>query len=116
MPDAEEAEGPKEASFSKLRGRPMSDSSADFRTGIIECLPHLRAFARALTGSRERADDLVQDTIVRALAAWQRFEPGTNLRAWLLTILRNQRISQLRRQRIESTCLHDLFHAQHHSP
>ncbi|MCC7274187.1 MAG: sigma-70 family RNA polymerase sigma factor [Alphaproteobacteria bacterium] len=68
----------------------------DFREGLLLCLPQLRAFARVLTGMRDRADDLVQDALTRALAAEGRFEGGTNLRAWLMTILRNQWISDLR--------------------
>ncbi|MGE0716882.1 MAG: sigma-70 family RNA polymerase sigma factor [Alphaproteobacteria bacterium] len=68
----------------------------DFRQGLLLCLPQLRAFARVLTGTRDRADDLVQDALTRALAAEARFEAGTNLRAWLMTILRNQWISDLR--------------------
>lgn len=71
----------------------------DFRQGILLCLPQLRAFARVLTGARDRADDLVQDAMTRALAAEHRFEQGTNIRAWLMTILRNQWISELRSAR-----------------
>ncbi|WP_374447924.1 sigma-70 family RNA polymerase sigma factor [Stella sp.] len=71
----------------------------DFRQGILLCLPQLRAFARVLTGVRDRADDLVQDAMTRALAAEHRFEQGTNIRAWLMTILRNQWISDLRSAR-----------------
>jgi RNA polymerase sigma-70 factor (ECF subfamily) len=64
---------------------------------LVGCVPHLRAFARSLTGHRERADDLVQDTIVRALKASHQFQPGTNLKAWLFTILRNLHYGDLRR-------------------
>ena len=71
----------------------------DFRSGLLLCLPQLRGFARVLTGTRDRADDLVQDALTRALAAEQRFEQGTNIRAWLMTILRNQWISDLRASR-----------------
>jgi len=56
---------------------------------LIAVVPHLRAFARFLTRERERADDLVQDTVVRALTAAHQFQPGTNLKAWMFTILRN---------------------------
>ncbi|BBK40809.1 RNA polymerase sigma factor [Allostella vacuolata] len=71
----------------------------DFRRGLLLCLPQLRAFARVLTGARDRADDLVQDALARALTAEQRFEQGTNIRAWLMTILRNQWISDMRSAR-----------------
>jgi RNA polymerase sigma-70 factor (ECF subfamily) len=72
---------------------------SDFSEDLVQCIPHLRAFARALTGSRDAADDLVQDTIVRALNAADQFTPGTNLKAWLFKILRNQHINIVRRGR-----------------
>ena len=59
------------------------------RDEIVAAIPKLRAFAISLTGHSERADDLVQDTIVRAWGNIDRFERGTNLNAWLFTILRN---------------------------
>lgn len=67
-----------------------------------EALPHLDAlyrFALRLCRSRADAQDLVQDTILRALTAWDRFEPGSNARAWLMTILRNQFVSGYRKRR-----------------
>lgn len=67
-----------------------------FKAELIELLPSMRAFARSLTHNAAQADDLVQDTLVKALANVERFEPGTNLRAWLFTILRNHYYSQLR--------------------
>ena len=73
----------------------------DLRADMLQHLPHLRAFARTLTGNRERADDLVQDTIIRALNAEEQFVAGTNLKAWLMTILRNHYINGLRRMRLE---------------
>ena len=74
---------------------------------LIACVPHLRAFARFLTGNRERADDLVQDTVVRALTAAHQFQPGTNLKAWMFTILRNQHYNDLRKNRIRLQSLDD---------
>jgi len=73
----------------------------DFRTELVSHLPHLRAVARALTGHRDRADDLVNDTVLKALSAEAQFQPGTYLKAWLMTILRNHYINGLRRTRIE---------------
>ncbi len=74
---------------------------SDFRTELVTHLPHLRAVARALTGHRDRADDLVNDTVLKALSAESQFQPGTYLKAWLMTILRNHYINGLRRTRIE---------------
>ncbi len=68
-------------------------------------LPDLRAFGRFLTRDATAADDLVQDTVVRALAALQSFQPGTNLKAWLFTIERNAFYEQARRRRRESQVL-----------
>jgi RNA polymerase sigma-70 factor (ECF subfamily) len=73
----------------------------DFRRELVSHLPHLRAVARALSGHRDRADDLVNDTVLKALSAEAQFQEGTNLKAWLMTILRNHYINGLRRNRIE---------------
>jgi RNA polymerase sigma-70 factor, ECF subfamily len=68
-----------------------------FRTGLIEAIPALRAFARSLCGRRDAADDLVQETLMKAWQARDRFQPGTNLKAWIFVILRNDFYSGLRR-------------------
>jgi RNA polymerase sigma-70 factor (ECF subfamily) len=68
----------------------------NFREEILACLPRLRAFARSMGGSSHAADDLIQSTVVRALAAEERFQIGTNMMAWLFTILRNVHTSELR--------------------
>lgn len=60
-------------------------------------IPPLRRYARALTGDGGRADDLVQDCLERALSRLHQFQEGSNLRAWLMTILRNLNVSELRR-------------------
>lgn len=78
---------------------------AAVRQGLAGLLPDLRAFARFLARDRVQADDLVQDTVVRALAAADQFQPGTNLKAWLFTILRNAFFEQARRRRRESQAL-----------
>ena len=71
----------------------------NFEAEVISWLPQLRRYARALTGDYAWADDLVQDTAERALARWSAFRPNSNLRAWLLTILRHIYIDQLRVRR-----------------
>ncbi len=70
----------------------------DPRDEIIEHLPSLRAFAMSLTRNPSAADDLVHDTIVKAWSKFNLYKPGTNLRAWLLTILRNTYYSGRRKQ------------------
>ncbi|MET0606209.1 MAG: sigma-70 family RNA polymerase sigma factor, partial [Beijerinckiaceae bacterium] len=72
-----------------------------FRDGLIAEIPNLRAFGMSLCGKSDRADDLVQETLVKAWAAQTSFTPGTNLRAWLFTILRNVYFGELRKRRRE---------------
>jgi len=73
--------------------------------------PNLRAFAMSLSGSADRADDLVQETLLRAISKIDTFQPGTNLGAWLTTILRNCFLSDLRKHRNEVEDA-DSFYAQ----
>ena len=68
-------------------------------------LPRLRRYARALTRDPSRADDLVQDTLVRALAKQHLYQDGTNLRAWLFTIMHNQHVNNIRRNIQEGNSL-----------
>ena len=72
---------------------------------MIVLLPDLRGFARFLVRDRAEADDLVQEALVRALAAAGQFQPGTNMKAWLFTILRNAFFEQTRRRRTERAAL-----------
>ena len=74
---------------------------AEIRDGMVAAIPSLRAFAISLTDSPDRADDLVQGTLMRAWANLQQFEPGTNLNAWLFTILRNLFHSEFRKRKYE---------------
>ncbi len=76
-------------------------ASQDFRNELLAAVPGLRAFAISLAGTTDRADDLVQETIMRALDHADRFQPGTNLAAWLATILRNSFHSDYRKRRRE---------------
>lgn len=70
----------------------------DFKDGLIREIPNLRAFAASLSGSMQLADDLVQDTLLKAWGNSDKFEPGTSLRAWLFTILRNTYYSLYRKR------------------
>jgi RNA polymerase sigma factor (sigma-70 family) len=70
-----------------------------FKREMLGVVPHLRAFARGLCGRADLADDLVQETLLKAWAAQERFEPGTSMRAWTFVILRNVYLSELRRNR-----------------
>jgi RNA polymerase sigma-70 factor (ECF subfamily) len=71
------------------------------REAMLAAVPGLRAFAISLSGNVDRADDLVQETLLRALANIDSFEPGTNMSAWLFTILRNLFRSEYRKRRRE---------------
>jgi RNA polymerase sigma-70 factor (ECF subfamily) len=66
------------------------EASAAFQTKLIEMIPQLRGFAMVLCRKRELAEDLAQETLVKAWRAQSSFEPGSNLKAWLFTILRNE--------------------------
>ena len=82
----------------------------ELRDALLAAVPSLRAFAISLTNDFNRADDLVQDTLVRALAHIDRFERGTNLNAWLFTILRNSFFSE-HRKRVHEVADSDGDHA-----
>ena len=71
------------------------------RDAVLAAVPSLRAFAISLSGNVDRADDLVQETMLRALANINSFQPGTNMSAWLFTILRNLFRSEYRKRRRE---------------
>jgi RNA polymerase sigma-70 factor (ECF subfamily) len=78
---------------------PLPDD--EFKDQLAQVIPHLRAFGRSLSGSRDLADDLVQETLLKAWAARKRFQAGTNMRAWTFIILRNLFLSQMRRARFK---------------
>lgn len=82
----------------------MKDGSATAVGFEAEALPHLDSLYRMalrLSGDSTQAEDLVQETMLKAYRAWNQFRPGTNARAWLLTILRNTFINEYRRRRRE---------------
>src|SRR5690606_8139125 len=76
----------------------MSAEPTTFKREMLATLPSLRAFAVSLTGKHDKADDLVQDTVMKAWAKQSSFEMGTNIKAWLFTILRNEFYSQMRKR------------------
>jgi RNA polymerase sigma-70 factor (ECF subfamily) len=92
------------------------EASPEFRSALVDCIPHLRAFARSLTRDRELADDLVHDAAVRALAAAHQFCPGTNFKAWIFTILRNLYYNEGRRDRSKNVPFEEATVAQHSVP
>jgi RNA polymerase sigma-70 factor (ECF subfamily) len=75
-----------------------ANPAPSFKRELLATLPSLRAFAVSLTGKHDKADDLVQDTVMKAWAKQDSFELGTNIKAWLFTILRNEFYSQMRKR------------------
>jgi RNA polymerase sigma-70 factor (ECF subfamily) len=71
------------------------------RDDLVAAIPNMRAFAISLCGNRDRADDLVQEALVKAWNHLDSFQVGTNLKAWLFTILRNAYFSELRKTKRE---------------
>jgi len=80
----------------------------EFRELLIAALPHMRAYARSLTGSADQADDLVQDTALRLLGAHEQYRQGTNFRAWAIAALRNRFIDIRRRARFHGGSIEDI--------
>jgi RNA polymerase sigma-70 factor, ECF subfamily len=68
---------------------------------MLSAIPHLRAFAISLSGSVDKADDLVQGALLKGLTNFDKFQPGTSMQAWLFTILRNDFLTQIRRKKRE---------------
>jgi RNA polymerase sigma-70 factor, ECF subfamily len=85
----------------EIMRQPGSTCEPSLRDEMLACIPSLRAFAISFLHNLDESDDLVQDTIVRAWSNLHRFERGTNLQAWLFTILRNQFYSRYRKRRRE---------------
>jgi RNA polymerase sigma-70 factor (ECF subfamily) len=82
--------------------------TASFKEQFLEHLPHLRGYAMVLTRSRSAADDLLQETALRAWRAQSQYQAGTNIKAWLFCILRNEYISSLRRNKRAGVSLSDV--------
>jgi RNA polymerase sigma-70 factor (ECF subfamily) len=77
--------------------RPPSSDDASFKAELVTLIPHLRAFARTLTGDATAADDLAQEAMMKAWDARASYQMGTNMKAWTFMILRNQFYSEKRR-------------------
>lgn len=88
------------ASDGQAQDRPTM-SEAQWRDGLLDLIPSLRAFAWSLSRNGADADDLVQETLVKAWSNRDKFTPGTNLRAWLFTILRNSWYSAVGKRKRE---------------
>jgi RNA polymerase sigma factor (sigma-70 family) len=84
--------------------RPAEPRARRIEAGeVVELIPALRAFARTFCRSSADADDLVQETLAKAIANLHRFEPGTKLKSWLFTIMRNTFLTAVARSRRETT-------------
>ena len=95
----EESRGP--GDLPEPSAKPPGVDSVSWRDDVIGLIPALRAFAWSLSHNAADADDLVQDTLIKAWTHRNKFEPGTNLRAWLFTILRNTYYTAVVRRRRE---------------
>jgi RNA polymerase sigma factor (sigma-70 family) len=80
----------------------------DERQAIVDLIPRLRRYARALVGDRSAADDLVQDTLERAWVKFHLYRGGTDLRAWLFTVMHNVHVNRVRAQRPTDVLTDDL--------
>lgn len=89
------------------RGGGATSPAAEFEAALLPHLEGLFRLARSLMrGNRAEAEDLVQDAVLRAFQAYPRFQPGTNLRAWLFRILRNSYVDLLRRKGHQAELAH----------
>lgn len=88
----------------------------EFEHALRTVAPHLRAFGRSLCGNVDRADDLAQETMLKAWAARHLYQAGTNFKAWTFTILRNQFYSEARRDRFRGDYVEGMADRILHSP
>lgn len=106
------------ATLKKTQSTEQSDfvASDNLRQDLIKSIPNLRAFAISLCGNADRADDLVQETLIRAWSKLSTFTEGTNIVAWLYTILRNVFYSEYRKRRREIEDVDGRIAAQQAAP
>jgi RNA polymerase sigma-70 factor (ECF subfamily) len=83
-------------------GKEAGSDQKNLKAELLAAIPSLRAFAVSICGNSDRADDLVQETLVKAWSSLSSFAEGTNLTAWLFTILRNVYYSEFRKRRRET--------------
>ncbi|MDP2085326.1 MAG: sigma-70 family RNA polymerase sigma factor [Gemmobacter sp.] len=81
-----------------MRDTSVMDQKTENADEVLKYIPSLRAYARGLTRNADDADDLVQETLVKAIANISKFQPGTNLGAWLFTIMRNSFLTDVRKR------------------
>ena len=81
-----------------MSGGRSAQAARDFKRDLLATIPSLRAFAYSLSGRSDLADDLVQDTMLKAWAKQDSYQDGTNIKAWLFTILRNEFYSKMRKK------------------
>jgi RNA polymerase sigma-70 factor (ECF subfamily) len=93
-----------------------SSISPAVQSEMLSLIPNLRAYALSLCANADQADDLVQETLLRALSHIDSFQPGTNLASWLVTILRNCFLSELRKRRKEVADTDGLYVERLRSP
>lgn len=92
---------PATAGLRRADRAPEDESQGAFRQQLVASIPKLRAFALSLASHADYADDLVQETLMKAWHHQHSFQEGTNIKAWLFTILRNEFFSQLRKRKRE---------------
>lgn len=90
----------------------QTPDAKELQADLVGAVPNMRAFAISLCGDADRADDLVQETLVKAWKNIDSFEAGSNLKAWLFTILRNTYFSEIRKRKREVNVDDDAIHAR----
>jgi RNA polymerase sigma-70 factor, ECF subfamily len=93
------ADGPEEGGEISAAVNLSSQDDSAFKSELASLIPHLRAFGRSLCGNPDLADDLVQETMLKAWKARGQFQPGTSMKSWAFVILRNSFLSQMRRNK-----------------